>query len=553
MKFCNEIQEYIDLIQQNKVEHCKDQELMLKNIVLPVLKRKDVWIDEEAIQKGLSLQKYFSFNLFTWEKFMFALIVGVKFMITNEIFFKDIKIFVGRGAGKNGFISYLAFYFLSEYHGVQKYDIDILANSEEQAKTSFNDVYEVIDSPINPKAKALLLKKFHVTKEKIVGTDTASTLRYNTSSKRGKDSKRSGCIFFDEEHEGVDFANIHTLISGLGKVPNGRAIHISTDGTVRGGIMDRYKEQAAHILEKYNPNNRTLIFYCHLEIEEEWKDSSKWIKANPSIDDFPELKSTIQLEVDNMAFTPEYFHVFMAKRMNFPVGDSENEVASWKDIVATTSGKMADLTGKQCIVGIDYARSNDFMAVFALFKIAGKYYGICHGWVCKNSKDLMGIKAPIDEWVKAGYLTMVDDVEISPSLIVGWIKAFGKTHKIKQIVMDSFRFSYLNIELKKAGFDGNSKDGKKVKLVRKNDMIKAAVIINSIFVSHKLSVGENPYWRWNVNNTKKVIKNDGNMEYQKIEPLFRKNDLFMAFVCAVTSEDLLTDVSRARTIKTITS
>jgi len=38
----------------------------------------------------------------------------------------------------------LCFYFLSPYHGVQHYDIDLLANSEEQAKRSFKDVYEVI-------------------------------------------------------------------------------------------------------------------------------------------------------------------------------------------------------------------------------------------------------------------------------------------------------------------------------------------------------------------------------------------------------------------------
>ena len=55
---CKYISDYIDLIKSNKVEHCKKQELMIENIVLPVLERDDVYIDNEAIEKGLALQKY---------------------------------------------------------------------------------------------------------------------------------------------------------------------------------------------------------------------------------------------------------------------------------------------------------------------------------------------------------------------------------------------------------------------------------------------------------------------------------------------------------------
>lgn len=42
---------------------------MIDNIVLPVLSREDVFIDEEKIEKGLELQKYFNFRLIEWEVF----------------------------------------------------------------------------------------------------------------------------------------------------------------------------------------------------------------------------------------------------------------------------------------------------------------------------------------------------------------------------------------------------------------------------------------------------------------------------------------------------
>ena len=44
--------------------------------------------------------------------------------------------------GKNGFISGVSWYLTTHYHGIQGYNVDIIANSEEQATTSFNDIYE---------------------------------------------------------------------------------------------------------------------------------------------------------------------------------------------------------------------------------------------------------------------------------------------------------------------------------------------------------------------------------------------------------------------------
>jgi len=141
------IDPYLRKIKNNEVLHCQEQELMIDNLVIPVLEREDVIIDNEKIEKGLSLQKYFPYRLIEWEVFLFALIVGVYFT-DGDIVFNEIRVMVGRGSGKNGFISFLCFYFLSPYHGIRGYNIDLMANAEDQAKTSFKDVYEVITDPV---------------------------------------------------------------------------------------------------------------------------------------------------------------------------------------------------------------------------------------------------------------------------------------------------------------------------------------------------------------------------------------------------------------------
>ncbi len=445
------INPYMEKILNNEIEHCKEQELMIKNIVIPTLERDDVYIDEKKIEEGLSLQKYFPYKLIEWEVFLFALIVGVLFVDSGDIVFNDIRIIVGRGSGKNGFISFLSFYFLSPYHGIRGYNIDLLANSEDQAKTTFKDVYEIVKEPFDESYKAVLKKNFHATKEEITGVKTKSVLRFNTSSKRGKDSKRTGCIIFDEKHEYVDVANMNTLTSGLGKVRHGRRITITTNGHVRGGVLDRELDQAKDILKEYNPLNRTLIFWCRIEDEKEWDDPTKWIKAIPSLNDFPELKGTIQKEVidmpHNMDYFPEfiedekewddptkwikaipslndfpelkgtiqkevidmphnmdYFPEFMAKRMNFPIGNKELEVATWEDILAANR-PLINLKGLDCVGSVDYAKTNDFVACCLVFRVEKVYYVLHHTFVCMKSRDLPGIKAPLNEWANIGQLT----------------------------------------------------------------------------------------------------------------------------------------------------
>lgn len=527
------INPYIEKIKSNQIEHCKKQELMIDNIVIPVLERDDVFIDEEKIEKGLSLQKYFPYKLIEWEVFLFALIVGVFLKLPNgniDVFFKDIRIIVGRGSGKNGFISFLCFYFLSPYHGVRGYNIDLLANSEDQAKTSFKEVFEIITDNHDKKNQKALKQHYHATKEIIEGLKTKSVLRYNTSSKRGKDSKRTGCVIYDEKHEYLDSTNINTLRSGLGKMPFSREITITTNGHVRGGVFDKEAEENEQILKEYNPNNRTLVFWCHIESEEEWNDINKLIKAIPSLNDFYSLRTQIELEIQRMPFTPDYFPEYMAKRCNYPIGNKDVEVAKWDDIKMCNK-ELIDLKGLDCVGGVDYAKTDDFIGVCLLFKRDGRYYLIHHTFVCSNSRDLRGIKAPLKEWEDMGHITFVNDVEVSPKIVVNWFEEMGKIYNIKKIAIDDFRYSLLNFAFKDIGFDAYEK--KNIKRVRRSDIMKVSPIINSVFVTQNLSWGNSPIMNWCTNNTKKIM-NNGNIEYGKIEENYRKTDTFMAMVNAFT-------------------
>lgn len=531
------INPYAEKILSGKIPANIEQIQMMKNNVLPVLDRDDVYIDEQAIEDGLKLQKYFWYELIPWEKFLFALIAGLKFKEDDDIFFDTIRAIIGRGAGKNGFISFLIFYFISPVHGIRGYNVDLVANAEDQAKRSFEDVHAVVTDQADKELAQAIKANFRATKEEIVCTATQSKLTFNTSSTKGKDSKRTGCVVFDEKHEYVNDKNINTFRSGLGKMPHCREITITTDGHTRGGVLDKEKELNKKILEKYDPDNRTLVFWCRIEDKDKWNDFKELEKANPSIPYFKSLRKTIAKEIKEMSMTPDYFREFMAKRCNYPIGDNTVQVASWEDIVAASEQEMADIHGLDCVGGVDYSQTNDFTACVLLFKIGGKHYVLHHTFVCKQSRDLHGIQAPLDEWEKAGALEYVDNVEIPADMIVGWFIEQQRKYSlnIKMLGMDNFKYSFLMRELNAAGFD--AKDKKNVLRVRPSNIMEKVQTINSLFINHNL-VWADKIMNWYTYNTAKNF-NGTTVYYGKIEPHYRKTDGFMAFVAAMCVSDEL--------------
>lgn len=538
------IDEWIYLIKGNHIEHCKEQELSIDNNIIPVLERKDVYVDADRIAKGLSLQKYFPYKLLPWERYQFAIIAGVFLKrpgAEDDIYFHEIRDIIGRGAGKNGFIDFLAFYFISPLHGVKGYNVDLIANGEDQAATSITDVGNLIRKPVDPAYAKVLNANYKTYAEKVIGKRMNAEFRLNTTSTKNKDSKRTGCVIYDEKHQYTDTRNMNTLQSGLGKMKWRRTITITTDGHIRGGVLDNEKQQNEVILKEYNPKNRTFINWFRIEEEEEWKDVNKIVKANPSLADpsFSSLRETIQEEIINMPYKPDYFPEFMAKRCNYPISDPQSAVAEWEDIVDCTKDPPFEIPiGSSCVGGVDYTKTNDFCGCMLIFRKRGKYVCIHHSFICEKSRDLPNIHAPIREWEEKGYCTIVHDVEISPEIPVQWFEKMALKYNIVMIGIDYYRYTWLNKSFKRIGFDAFDKENKRIYLVRPSDIAMASNTINSAFLHHAIS-GWDRMMCWYTNNAKKIMDTKGNISYGKIEPMLRKTDGFMAFVHAMCCLDFL--------------
>jgi phage terminase large subunit-like protein len=523
-----EIQNYIDLVRSGKIAVCKEQ-FLLCDYVEKCFITENLFVDEAQLKKYLSLQKYFPFQLLEWEVFCFTL-HNCTYCKPGILRWPDLFILVGRGAGKNGYLSFEDFCLISEYNNIKNYDIDICANAEEQAKTSFEDVYNVLED--NEKK---LKNHFYWNKEIIYNLKTGSKLRFRTSNAKTKDGGRPGKVDFDEYHQYEDYKSIQVFKTGLGKKKNPRTTITTTNGDVRDGPLDHLIARAEHILKEQGGDNGLLPFICKLDKEEEVDNPDMWDKANPSLHHFPELRAQMQREYIDYKQDSVSNSSFMTKRMNIPKGNVDREVTSWENILATNQ-PIPDLTGCTCRVGVDYAKTTDFVCAGLLFKFKGKYYWLSHTWVCKKCNDLGRIKAPLQEWEKLGLLTFVDGPEIPPETPAIWLAKQAQKYNLTILGMDNYRYTLLAKALREVGFDTDKNGANNIKLTRPSNEMLIYPIINSEFTNHNIVWGDNPLMRWYTNNTCLKPEAHDNYSFGKIEPKSRKTDGFKAFIAAMCAD-----------------
>lgn len=551
------IDEYIQLWREGKIILNERRIKLIKLIEREILTADDMYFDGEQIENYIKFTEKYYFPLTLTQKFKTCFI----FLYYNDgtLVFEEHFDYEGRGGGKSGRISTLANYFISDLHGIKNYNVSLVANSEKQAKISFNEVYNTIDG------NDTLKQHFNHKKELIESYATKSIFQFHTSNARTKDGLRDGCVIFEEVHEYEDATIVNVFTSGLGKVKNPRIFYVGTDGYVRDGFIDKLKERADNILDG-NVSFREdplFPFMCCLDNEDEMHNPKMWQKANsqfhPPMSNYAKnLFRTVKREYNKLENNPDGYEEFITKRMNLPKVDLEKSVTSWEKILATNQDyNLEELKKRECIGCLDYASVRDFVANGLLFKKGEKYIlprELTHSFVCKsfadkhyayskpkgennNKKDHRKF-APIREWEDDGLLTVLNLETMDPHIIVQWfVQKRKEGWKIKKIVGDNFKMDILKPLFEAEGFE--------VEIIRNPDAASGLLAprIEIAFENENVIFGDNPLMRWYTNNVLVKRLPNGNKVYRKKEEVKRKTDGFMMFLYGVWgSRDLEDEV-----------
>ncbi|HEF1857248.1 terminase TerL endonuclease subunit [Bacillus thuringiensis] len=521
------IDNYINMVESGQVKSSKEVKLLM-GLLKKKLSQNNIVINHDEITEAKEcIERYFPFELLPHQDFILACCVGL-FYDDGTLVFNEFLILMGRGAGKNGFIAALAFYLVSK-QGIRGYNVDIVATSKEQALTSFMDVHDVLEE-----YKKRMKKFFKWTLEKIVYKKTKSKIKYYTNNAKTKDGLRPGVVIFDEIHAYESYDNIKVFTSALGKVQHPRRFYLTTDGDVRGGVLDDFKDVARQVLNGELPNSRMFPFLCKLDDESEVDDFEMWEKANPSLPYFPHLKQEMETEYENMQTRPSARIEFMTKRMNLPQEETMFSVASWEQIKATDQEfPLEELKGQTCVGGIDFSDINDFVGVGLLFKYKGKRYWKHHTFINRQALKNKNFKIDIQVAIDEGLVTIIDDVINKPEHILGWFIKQAKIYNIKSIASDLYRINYIKQIFEEAGFH--------LEIARSGKVThtKLQPVVEEMFATESIVYGADRMMRWYTNNVYVDKDSKGNISYEKIEPYLRKTDGFMALIHALTLDGML--------------
>lgn len=532
------VEAYLQQIESGTWRVCPEQTALAKYI-RATFEREQLIFEAERFEKYLSLEKYFPFRLFPWEKFVIALWLCT-YKAPGVPRWKTLFCMVGRGAGKDGLIAFISFCLASPYNPAKGYDVDICANDEEQAMRPVKDVVDVLESGSNTRK---LARFFYHTKELVQGRKNRGVIRGRTNSPKNRDGMRSGVVIFNEKHRYENYDNIKVYRTGLGKKDEPREGSFTSNGDISDGPLDDDLNRAEGILFNGEEDGGFLPFICRLPDEKLVDDEENWYTANPSLQYRPTLLQEIRDEYRDWKEKPDEHQDFMTKRMGIRKGRKEISVTDYEKVKATVK-ELPDLSGMVCTVGIDFAELSDWASVNLHFRRGEQRFDINHTWICARSKTLHRVKAPYKVWAEHGFCTIVDDVSINPQLLAAWIAEAGTVYNIRKIAMDNFRWTVVGDALRAIGFDANDKD--RVKLVRPSDIMIVEPVIQECFNRGLFNWGDNPCLRWAVNNTKRIPRSKvngsadtGNYYYGKIDAKARKTDPFMALVASMTIEAVL--------------
>lgn len=550
MVICKEIDDYLNYAKAHPKWINKKRKLLIENIVKPLLKQNDVFFDEETYRNCLQYCKTNFYELFPFQKFIYALV----FMYKDDIpVFPKFFIKEGRGNGKDGFIIPLANFFQTPLYGVKNYHVELVANSEDQVKDTFKVAYDMLHE--NPKFKG----KFSVNRELISNLVTGSEMKYNTSNAKTKDGKRTGCLILNEIHAYEDYDQINVFESSFGKVKHSREFIITTDGYVRDGPLDEISALCAEILETGENPLGYFPFICEIDDMKEVDDPEAWHKANPSMEYMPILANQIMHDYLEMQKIPSKRAEFITKRMNRPARKEEETVTSWQNVLrACYEGctqeelelrnprKTPNTRGKPAVIGIDYADVRDFASAGVLTKAdSGEFVWRQHTWICADSPFLDSIKFPLQNQGQPEFddFEIVSGPVIDVNLIADWCMRQMSSYEVKKIAMDTYRYTLFKMAFEERGLTIEDKKNSYgiVRLVRRITSATGIIapFIQSMFSLGMINYGPSAIMRWYTNNTSVIEDKFGNKIFGKIEPKLRKNDGFMAFDVAMFCKDEL--------------
>lgn len=375
---------YVKLVESKKVPVCYETELAIKRVQRfkqqYIFKQKEAdkrinFIENECSQtKGQSGKLKLALPQKVWLEVAWGFYYDAEVTKTNpetleeyqtteeRRLINEVPIIVPRGTGKTTLGSAIGEVgqIIDDEYGA---DIQLLAYSREQAGYLFNASRAMLaneDSLLHLMREAEILRS---TKQGILYETTNSLMSIKTSDYESLDGTNSHYNIFDEVHT-YDEDFIKVVNDGSRKKrKNWITWYISTNGTKRERVFDKYYAQWVEILEEKRQNDHIMPWIYKLDSVEEVSKPETWMKAMPLLGITTE-KETISAEIEDAEGDPSKQAELMAKTFNLPVNNylsffTNEECKGNAEEFENERFVGNDERNARCVLGLDLSDVND--------------------------------------------------------------------------------------------------------------------------------------------------------------------------------------------------
>lgn len=376
---------------------------------------------------------YDRLELMPWQCFFLANLFGWVHKDTGERKYRRVTLLVGGGNGKTPLIAGMAIYCISQL-GIKDCNIHVFANSRDQAGIILSDCEAMITgSPaLNKRFKCQVKGIFY---------DQGGYIKGHASDARKLDGIRPTIALIDEKHEMRNYRVINHCVRSLNKAQaNQLMVTISTMGYVLDGpLVDDYR-RGEQILKGMYPGDigdRELVMIYELDRDDDYEDSSLWVKANPSLGVLLNL-SDLEMTWSGSRLVPGLKADFLTKQLNL---FTQTDEAAFLDFSLIEKNRdvvdMDSLRGCEAYGGIDMSASEDHCsAALEIVMPDGRLMWLGHTWVPERKAESDRNRLPYEDYQQQGWLTIVPGVYVQQHHILEWFDARAQEYQIQAIGYD---------------------------------------------------------------------------------------------------------------------
>lgn len=257
-------------------------------------------------------------------------------------------------------------------------EVYFAATKKDQAKIGFDEAQRMVS--ISPP----LRKHLRAGKHDIKAPTLSARCTYLSSERDTLDGLNIHFAGIDEYHAHPTDGVANVLRSGMQARRNPLHLTITTAGFNRESPCYEMQKTCKEILDGVKHDDAQFALIYELDEDDDWTDSSTWLKANPSLGVALRqqlLESQLQQAI-NLGGSREV--EFKTKHLNKWVTASKTWV---QDEIWSANERQEDLTGRNCWGGLDLASVSDMTALVMVYPDGEGYHVRGHYFMPSDTID----------------------------------------------------------------------------------------------------------------------------------------------------------------------